>query len=84
MFLKSLFLSQCLSFKWERRDEDESRSIEKLLKELIVNYLKIILANRFPLIWEVIWLALGSWLVSVAVIESSRSDRSVIEESRQM
>ena len=67
-----------------RRDEDESRSIEKLLKELIVNYLKIILANRFPLIWEVIWLALGSWLVSVAVIESSRSDRSVIEESRQM
>ena len=60
MFLKSLFLSQCLSFKWEGRDEDESRSIEKLLKELIVNYLKIILVNRFPLIWEVIWLALGS------------------------
>ena len=60
MFLKSLFLSQCLSFKWERRDEYESRSKEKLLKELIVNYLKIILANRFPLIWEVVWLRLGS------------------------
>ena len=40
MFLKSLFLSQCLSFKWEGRDEDESRSIEKELKELMMNYLK--------------------------------------------
>ena len=49
-----------MSFKWEGRDEDESRSIEKELKELSVSYLKIILANRFPFIWEVIWLALGS------------------------
>ena len=40
MFLKSLFLSQCLSFKWEGRDEDESRSKEKELKEPFVNYLK--------------------------------------------
>ena len=40
MFLKSLFLSQCLSFKWERRDEYESRSKEKELKEPFVNYLK--------------------------------------------
>ena len=50
MFLKLIFLSQCLSFKWERRDEYESRSIEKELKELSVSYLKIILVNRFPLI----------------------------------
>ena len=40
MFLKSLFLSQCLSFKWEGRDISASRSIEKLLKELSVSYLK--------------------------------------------
>ena len=29
-----------MSFKWEGRDEDESRSIEKELKELMMNYLK--------------------------------------------
>ena len=40
MFLKSLFLSHCLSFKWEGRDISASRSKEKELKELIVNYLK--------------------------------------------
>ena len=61
MFLKLILLSQCLSFKWEGRDEVGSRSKEKLLKELSVSYLKIILVNRFPLIWEVIWLAVGSW-----------------------
>ena len=60
MFLKLLFLSQCLSFKWEGRDISASRSKEKELKELSVRYLKIILVNRFPLIWEVIWLAVGS------------------------
>ena len=49
-----------MSFKWEGRDEYESRSKEKLLKELIMSYLKIILVNRFPLIWEVLWLRLES------------------------
>ena len=56
MFLKSLFLSHCLSFKWEGRDISASRSKEKELKELIVNYLK----NTN----EQISIDMGSYLVS--------------------
>lgn len=44
-----------------RRDKSASRSKEKQIKELMMNYLQILLMNEFPLFWETIIRTLRKW-----------------------